>query len=172
MIPNSSLIIDAMLTRRWWLLVCCGDKLMGCKRIGSRSSMVTHVTVCASDAEAASLVLHVMSDCYVGLDCSLSLAGSGAARCVGSGGRGPRVDARVQQRRDGRGLCVVWETFVLCVVWDSLMLQHDPSRSRARPLLQPPIQTQKGFEIFRGPSCPSNMGCWDAVSRTVRNCNI
>jgi activating signal cointegrator complex subunit 3 len=65
----------------WWLLVCSGDVLVTSKRINSRSSMMTRLTVPVSDDEAQGLVLHVMSDCYVGLDVSLSLSGSGAARC-------------------------------------------------------------------------------------------
>jgi activating signal cointegrator complex subunit 3 len=64
----------------WWLLVCAGDVLITSKRIGSRSSMVTRLTVPSCDADAQGLVLHVMSDCYVGLDMSLSLSSSGEAR--------------------------------------------------------------------------------------------
>ena len=55
--------------------------------------MVTRVTVSAGDAEAEGLVLHVMSDCYVGLDVSLALAGSGSARCVLMLAAYPRVCA-------------------------------------------------------------------------------
>ena len=77
----------------WWLLVCCGERLMSCRRISSRGSMVTRVTVSAGDAVAEGLVLHVMSDCYVGLDVSLALAGSGSARCVLMLAAYPRVCA-------------------------------------------------------------------------------
>ena len=95
--------------------------------------MVTHMTVCASDAEAASLVLHVMSDCYVGLDCSLSLAGSGAARCVGSGGGGLRVDARVQQRRAMGGDCVSFGTHSCCSMIQTAAPPTPSSNPRSKP---------------------------------------
>lgn len=65
----------------WWLLVCSGESLIASKRIGSRNSMMTRVRVAAGEAYAADLVLHVVSDCYLGLDLSFSLSGSGAARC-------------------------------------------------------------------------------------------
>lgn len=64
----------------WWLLVCSGDNLIASKRISSRSSMMTRLTMPASDADANDLVLHVMSDCYLGLDISLALSSSGAMR--------------------------------------------------------------------------------------------
>ncbi len=69
----------------WWLLVCSGDVLVTSKRINSRSSMMTRLTVPVGDDEAQGLVLHVVSDCYVGLDVSLALSGSGAARCDRTG---------------------------------------------------------------------------------------
>lgn len=62
----------------WWLLVSCGDVLITSKRISSRNSMMTRLTVPVSDEEAQGIVLHVMSDCYVGLDISLALSSNGS----------------------------------------------------------------------------------------------
>jgi activating signal cointegrator complex subunit 3 len=64
----------------WWLLVCSGDSLLCSKRIGSRNSAVTRLSVPSTGAEAPDVVLHVMSDCYVGLDCSVVLSGRAATR--------------------------------------------------------------------------------------------
>lgn len=64
----------------WWLLVSCGDVLITSKRISSRSSMMTRLTVPVSGEEAQGIVLHVMSDCYVGLDISLAVSSNGS-RC-------------------------------------------------------------------------------------------
>ena len=74
----------------WMLLVCAGDVLITSKRIGSRSSMVTRLTVPAGEADDSDLVLHVMSDCYVGLDFSLALSSSGAARYMNCRTQPPR----------------------------------------------------------------------------------
>ncbi len=64
----------------WWLLVSRGDVLITSKRISSRNSMMTRLAVPVSGEEEQGIVVHVMSDCYVGLDISLAVSSNGS-RC-------------------------------------------------------------------------------------------
>ncbi len=142
----------------WWLLVCSGDVLITSKRIGSRSSMMTRLTVPVNDVDAEGLVLHVMSDCYVGLDVSFELSNSGAKRRVPM----PCVFAWSE-------VSMTAHVMSLVVLFCAHQRQSDASFCfcSITILLQTKIKTKESLQIASKCCHSSRLGCWIAVSCTV-----